>query len=151
MANTQDPAGARRIPAPQPHFETKAYWDAAASGRLIVRRCRTCGEAHHYPRTICPHCFSADTEWIDASGREQCLESLFGRLVSEQACTPGDHTWSAALRTARARSSAAQRSQCDATPAGSRDTFEDAPFSHRHPDGAGLLATGSRATLRRSP
>ena len=27
------------------------------------------GQAHHYPRTICPFCFSDKTEWIEASGK----------------------------------------------------------------------------------
>ena len=30
---------------------------------------RACGQAHHYPRTICPFCFSDKTEWIEASGK----------------------------------------------------------------------------------
>jgi uncharacterized protein len=59
----------RKIPAPQTNPENKPYWDAASEGRLLVKRCRACGEAHHYPRALCPFCFSDDTEWRDASGR----------------------------------------------------------------------------------
>lgn len=59
----------RKIAAPQPTPETKPYWDAAAQGRLLVKRCTSCGQAHHYPRTLCPFCFKPTTEWIPASGR----------------------------------------------------------------------------------
>lgn len=59
----------RKLPAPAVSPETKDYWDAAAQGRLLVRTCHACGEAHHYPRTICPNCFSDRTGWIEASGR----------------------------------------------------------------------------------
>jgi uncharacterized OB-fold protein len=58
----------RRIPAPALNPEVKPFFEAAAAGRLLVKRCRACGEVHHYPRAACPHCFSADTEWVDAKG-----------------------------------------------------------------------------------
>ncbi|MER6529124.1 Zn-ribbon domain-containing OB-fold protein [Streptomyces sp. NPDC001508] len=48
---------------------TRPYWDAAADGRLLLRRCRACGRAHHYPREFCPHCWSEDVGWERASGR----------------------------------------------------------------------------------
>ncbi|WP_405771526.1 Zn-ribbon domain-containing OB-fold protein [Streptomyces sp. NBC_01538] len=47
---------------------TRVYWDAAAEGRLLVRRCGGCGRAHHYPREFCPHCWSEDVTWETASG-----------------------------------------------------------------------------------
>ncbi len=58
----------RRIPAPMALDETRAYWVAADEGRLLVKRCRACGEHHHYPRDICPFCLSEDTEWTQAAG-----------------------------------------------------------------------------------
>ncbi|MBX7161470.1 MAG: Zn-ribbon domain-containing OB-fold protein [Acidimicrobiia bacterium] len=54
---------------PEPDPDTEAYWDAAADGRLLLRRCRGCGEHHFYPRPFCPHCWSDDVEWVEASGR----------------------------------------------------------------------------------
>ncbi|MFE5792200.1 Zn-ribbon domain-containing OB-fold protein [Streptomyces sp. NPDC056503] len=48
---------------------TRAYWDAAAEGRLLLRRCRACARPHHYPREFCPHCWSEDVDWEPASGR----------------------------------------------------------------------------------
>ena len=59
----------RKIPAPQPSPETQAFWDAAAQGRFLVRRCTACGKAHWYPRPMCPFCWSEKTEWVEASGR----------------------------------------------------------------------------------
>ncbi|MFD7610416.1 Zn-ribbon domain-containing OB-fold protein [Streptomyces sp. NPDC059828] len=48
---------------------TRTYWEAAAGGRLLIRRCGACGEAHHYPREFCPHCWSEDVAWERAAGR----------------------------------------------------------------------------------
>lgn len=58
----------RKIPAPPTLPESQAYWDAANEGRLLVKRCNSCGRFHHYPRDICPHCLSGDTVWQDAAG-----------------------------------------------------------------------------------
>src|SRR5271156_1086453 len=59
----------RKLAAPQPNPETQPYWDAAANGKLLVKKCLACGRPHHYPRSICPHCFSDRTEWTTASGK----------------------------------------------------------------------------------
>jgi uncharacterized protein len=59
----------RKIDAPQSAPETKAFWEATAAGRLLIKRCTACGESHYYPRSICPFCGSDRTEWRDASGR----------------------------------------------------------------------------------
>ncbi|MDX3385202.1 Zn-ribbon domain-containing OB-fold protein [Streptomyces niveiscabiei] len=48
---------------------TLPYWDAAAQGRLLIRRCTACSRPHHYPREFCPHCWSEDVVWEEASGR----------------------------------------------------------------------------------
>ena len=57
----------RSIPAPLVNAENKPYFDAAAQGRLMVKRCTACAEFHFYPRTLCPFCFGA-TEWHEAAG-----------------------------------------------------------------------------------
>lgn len=60
---------AGRFDVPEPDAFTRTYWDAAAEGRLLIRRCGACGRAHHYPREFCPHCWSEDVTWETASGR----------------------------------------------------------------------------------
>ena len=59
----------RKIPAPETNPETKPFWEAAAQGRLLIKKCLTCGRVHFYPRAICPFCGSDQTEWLTASGR----------------------------------------------------------------------------------
>jgi len=58
----------RKIPAPAVNAEVKPFFDAAAAGRLVLKKCADCGQYHHYPRAICPHCFSSNTQWVDAKG-----------------------------------------------------------------------------------
>jgi uncharacterized OB-fold protein len=58
----------RKIIAPPVSPETKPFWDAAAEGKLLVKKCTACGELHFYPRAICPFCFSDRTEWQPVSG-----------------------------------------------------------------------------------
>lgn len=47
---------------------TKAYWDAAADGELLLQRCVDCNNLQHYPRSICTSCWSEDLVWQSASG-----------------------------------------------------------------------------------
>jgi uncharacterized protein len=59
---------ARKIHAPLVTAESKAFWDAAAQGKLMIGKCTACGKLHYYPRAICPFCFSDRTELQEASG-----------------------------------------------------------------------------------
>ncbi|CAM5476497.1 Zn-ribbon domain-containing OB-fold protein [Streptomyces aurantiogriseus] len=63
------PAVASRYDVPEADAFTRTYWDAAAEGRLLIRRCGACGRPHHYPREFCPYCWSEDVRWEAASGR----------------------------------------------------------------------------------
>lgn len=58
-----------RFDLPTPDAETQPFWDAAREGRLLLRRCGSCGETHFYPRRFCPSCWSDDVEWVEAGGR----------------------------------------------------------------------------------
>jgi uncharacterized protein len=61
---------AERIYAdPLVNLETERYWAAAREGRLLLKRCTSCGQTHFYPRAVCPHCLSSHTEWYQASGK----------------------------------------------------------------------------------
>ena len=58
----------RKIVPPSVNPENKPYFDAAASGKLVVKYCSACKEFHHYPRALCPFCFSDKTVWEESSG-----------------------------------------------------------------------------------
>ncbi|UTP40071.1 Zn-ribbon domain-containing OB-fold protein [Phenylobacterium sp. LH3H17] len=70
MSDVQDaPTNmARKIPAPPVTIESKPFWDAAAEGKFLIKRCNACGEAHWYPRALCPFCFSDETVWEESPG-----------------------------------------------------------------------------------
>lgn len=57
------------LKAPVRTSETDAFWDAASEQRLLYGACRACGQAHYYPRKICPFCMSADVAWPASAGR----------------------------------------------------------------------------------
>ncbi|UUU33126.1 Zn-ribbon domain-containing OB-fold protein [Streptomyces sp. CA-210063] len=63
--------GAARFDLPEVDGFSRTYWDAAAEGRLLLRRCGAvgCGRVHHPPREFCPYCWSEDVRWEEASGR----------------------------------------------------------------------------------
>jgi len=58
----------RKISDPAMNPGDEPYFAAAAEGRLLVKTCNACAQAHHYPRTFCPFCWSSDVAWSDATG-----------------------------------------------------------------------------------
>lgn len=58
-----------RFDLPTPDAETQPFWDGAREHRLLMKRCAACGRAHFYPRPFCPHCWSDQVLWEEASGR----------------------------------------------------------------------------------
>jgi uncharacterized OB-fold protein len=77
-------ASAPTIPAPNSTPETAPFWEAAAKGKLLVKRCTACGRAHHYPRPHCPFCGSERTEWKDSAG----LGVIYSYSVMRRATPP---------------------------------------------------------------
>ncbi|MFT6556970.1 Zn-ribbon domain-containing OB-fold protein [Sneathiella sp.] len=69
---------------PSMNMENEAYWAAAKEGRLVLKRCRECKKFHFFPRAICPHCQSSDTEWVNAKGRGR----IYSYSVMRRAKTP---------------------------------------------------------------
>lgn len=59
----------RTYPDPAITLESERYWEAANQGKLLVKTCEDCGQVHFYPRAICPHCWSDNTQWEQASGK----------------------------------------------------------------------------------
>ncbi|MCB1444367.1 MAG: Zn-ribbon domain-containing OB-fold protein [Rhizobiaceae bacterium] len=75
-----------KVPGPTETDLTAKFWRGAENGKLLIQRCEDCGEAVFYPREICPHCWSGNLKWIEASGG--------GRLKSFSAVyKPGHPGW----------------------------------------------------------
>ena len=58
----------RKISEPELNPGDKPYFDAAGEGKLLLKKCNECSEVHHYPRALCPFCFSEKVEWVQAKG-----------------------------------------------------------------------------------
>ena len=59
----------------EPEADGQPFWAAAAEGRLVLQHCQSCGRTRFPPRHQCPHCWSTDTVWKDASGHGE-IESV---------------------------------------------------------------------------
>lgn len=78
-ANVPKPAaaGAEAAPAipkiarPKPGVsdDNRFFWEGVKAGKLMIQRCTGCGELHHPPGPVCPHCHSFEWEAVQASGR----------------------------------------------------------------------------------
>lgn len=64
-----DPLSYPHYDRPAVDWETRAYWEGAGRGELVLQRCRACRVVQHRPRGLCVSCLSDDVESFVASGR----------------------------------------------------------------------------------
>lgn len=69
MAHTDTSTAWEQDPFAAAYPESGEFWAAAAQQRLLLRSCSDCGDAHWYPRIVCPLCGSTRLAWSQASGR----------------------------------------------------------------------------------
>lgn len=62
------PVAAKR-PLPGISDDTRFFWDGARAGKLLIQRCKGCGELRHPPGPVCPSCHSFEWDTVEASGR----------------------------------------------------------------------------------
>lgn len=55
-------------PVPTPRGEERAWFEAAADGRLLIQRCGACAATVFFPRSVCPVCHDDALEWAGAAG-----------------------------------------------------------------------------------
>lgn len=58
-----------QYPQPVADADNRPFLDGWRQGRLCLQHCGNCGKTVFYPRPLCPHCWSTDLEWRQASGR----------------------------------------------------------------------------------
>lgn len=58
----------RPVRAPAVSVENARFWEAAARGELLIKRCEDCHEPHFHPRAACPFCYSQNVVWEQVSG-----------------------------------------------------------------------------------
>ena len=47
----------------------EAHYRAALSeGRFVIQRCCGCGKHVFFPRSICPHCWNEQLDWVEPKG-----------------------------------------------------------------------------------
>jgi len=56
-------------PVPRPSPESRAFWEGAKAGKLMLPRCNSCGRFWFPPSQRCRHCLSADFDWRESGGK----------------------------------------------------------------------------------
>jgi uncharacterized OB-fold protein len=74
---------------PEQDREFRPYFEAAAAGRLVTRRCSSCGLLRFPPGIACPWCNSLENEWAELSG----LGTIYSYEVVAHAIQPGFADW----------------------------------------------------------
>ncbi len=72
------------IPFPVPDGDSRPFWEGVQQQKLLIQRCETCQKFVFYPRSHCPHCFSEQLAWVQASGNG----TIYSYTVVHQAYGP---------------------------------------------------------------
>ncbi|KGH25241.1 Zn-ribbon domain-containing OB-fold protein [Comamonas testosteroni] len=56
-------------PAPGVSDDNRFFWEGLKEGKLLIQRCKSCGDLHHPPGPVCPKCHSFDWDTVQASGK----------------------------------------------------------------------------------
>lgn len=75
------------LPQPRANADSLSYWNAARERRLVIRKCKACGELHFMPRHLCPVCWSDDLEWLNSKGIGRVHSFSIIRRASDTAFT----------------------------------------------------------------
>ena len=63
-------------PLPSANPDGQPFWASCKAHAMALQRCLGCGRFRFPPRTICPGCHSADSEWRPIAGRGRVYVSL---------------------------------------------------------------------------
>lgn len=77
------------IGIPEFDHEHRGYFEHAAQGELVVKRCSDCGKLRWPPGPACPFCTSLQWAWQPVSGRG----TIFSYEIVTQAIQPGFAGW----------------------------------------------------------
>lgn len=56
-------------PDPLVNNWARPFWDGTREEKLLIQLCSDCKKHIFYPRMVCPHCFSDNIDWVEASGK----------------------------------------------------------------------------------
>ncbi|RGE44932.1 Zn-ribbon domain-containing OB-fold protein [Comamonas testosteroni] len=56
-------------PAPGVSDDNRFFWEGVKQGKLLIQRCKSCGDLHHPPGPVCPKCHSFEWDTIESSGK----------------------------------------------------------------------------------
>lgn len=56
-------------PAPGVSDDNRFFWEGVKQGKLLIQRCKGCGDLHHPPGPVCPKCHSFEWDTVESSGK----------------------------------------------------------------------------------
>lgn len=69
VSHVETQASTDQRPRPEPDSTTRFHWDAAATRRLVLQRCRSCQKLQYPPDVCCVHCQAEEFDHVEVTGR----------------------------------------------------------------------------------
>ncbi|MFK7731827.1 MAG: Zn-ribbon domain-containing OB-fold protein, partial [Pseudomonadales bacterium] len=68
---SEQAASSYRKPLPEVQPFSEAFWEGTKQHKLLIQHCDDCDSNIFYPRRDCPHCWSQNLGWVEASGKAE--------------------------------------------------------------------------------
>lgn len=72
-------------PLPKSFPISEGYWEGCRNRQLVFQQCKDCGTYRHYPRPMCPNCYSMHFHWSPVRGRGK----IYSVTVTHHSAHPG--------------------------------------------------------------
>lgn len=77
-----------KVIPPVPDRDDEFFWDGVAQGKLLLRRCASCGTIHHPPIPMCGDCNALEWELFEPEGRGIVYSWIMSRHPTEPDAEP---------------------------------------------------------------
>jgi uncharacterized OB-fold protein len=74
------PDVSRPVPKPDVYVPSKAFWDGARAGKLMLQFCKDTNRFQHYPRPVSIHTGGRNLEWREVSGKGEIYACTIVRV-----------------------------------------------------------------------
>lgn len=69
VASSESAVPKIKRPAPGVSDDNRFFWEGVKQGKLLIQRCKGCGDLHHPPGPVCPKCQSFEWDTVESSGK----------------------------------------------------------------------------------
>ena len=65
-----------------PEHVVEKFWNGLKEGKILAKKCSSCGQIEFPPHLACNNCGYPETEWVELSGKAQLKSFVFTGILN---------------------------------------------------------------------